>query len=205
MSLLLVRHGETALNAARVLQPPDTPLSPRGLAQAQAVALRLSREPVAAIVSSDLLRARQTAEAIAQPWPGLSVDTWDSLRERDFGDWRGLPYDRLPADPLRLEGAPPGGESQAAFAARCAQAWAALLALRSGLPGHLVVVSHGLSIRQWLRDVPPSGQAGVGLARLGNTAVSVVDAHPPHALRLFNCTQHLPPALQEAAHSLSGG
>ena len=56
MSILLVRHGETALNAARVLQPPDTPLSPRGLAQAQAVAQRLSREPVAAIVN-DVVKA----------------------------------------------------------------------------------------------------------------------------------------------------
>ncbi|HEY9065800.1 MAG TPA: histidine phosphatase family protein, partial [Burkholderiaceae bacterium] len=41
MSLLLVRHGETALNATRVLQPADTPLSARGIAQAEAIARRL--------------------------------------------------------------------------------------------------------------------------------------------------------------------
>lgn len=56
MSIILVRHGETALNVSRVLQPPDTPLSQRGQAQARAVALRLADEPVAALVSSDLLR-----------------------------------------------------------------------------------------------------------------------------------------------------
>jgi probable phosphoglycerate mutase len=38
MSIFLIRHGETALNASRTLQPADTPLSPRGLAQAAAIA-----------------------------------------------------------------------------------------------------------------------------------------------------------------------
>ena len=58
MAILLVRHGETALNAARVMQPADTPLSERGLAQARAVARRLAqRGRVAALLSSDLPRA----------------------------------------------------------------------------------------------------------------------------------------------------
>ena len=74
MTLLLIRHGETALNAARVLQPADTPLSARGAAQAEALAGRLAawrgapREPggapLAGILSSDLPRALATAEAI---------------------------------------------------------------------------------------------------------------------------------------------
>jgi len=67
MAILLVRHGETALNAARIMQPADTPLSERGHAQAQAVARRLAaRGGVAAVLGSDLPRAWQTAEAIAR-------------------------------------------------------------------------------------------------------------------------------------------
>ena len=65
-SIILVRHGETALNAARVLQPAATPLGPRGFAQAEAVARRLAPMQPGAIVSSDLPRALQTAQAIAR-------------------------------------------------------------------------------------------------------------------------------------------
>jgi len=61
MSILLIRHGETALNAARVVQPADTPLSERGAAQAAALARRLADFGIAAILSSDLPRAAQTA------------------------------------------------------------------------------------------------------------------------------------------------
>ena len=60
MNLLLIRHGETALNVARVLQPADTPLSARGIAQAEALASRLASMNVEAIVSSDLPRALRT-------------------------------------------------------------------------------------------------------------------------------------------------
>lgn len=205
MSIIVVRHGETALNVSRVLQPPDTPLSQRGQAQARAVALRLAAEPVAALISSDLLRARQTADAIALQTGGLTVASWMGLRERDFGDWRGQSYDALPVDPLRMEEAPPGGESQAAFAQRCRSAWAELVQLRSQLDGALVVVSHGLTIRQLLQDLPVAAEAGALAGRLGNTAVTLLEATAPHTVRLFNCTRHLVPELQEGDASLSGG
>jgi broad specificity phosphatase PhoE len=205
MSIFLVRHGETALNVSRVLQPPDTPLSERGQAQAQAVALRLAGEPVAGLVSSDLLRARQTADAIALHGCALTVEPWVGLRERDFGDWRGQPYDGLPVDPLRMMEAPPGGESQDDFAQRCRIAWSDLVQLRSRLDGCLVVVSHGLTIRQLLQDLPVAAEAGMFGSRLGNTAVTVVDAATPYTVRLFNCTRHLGSGLKENERSLSGG
>jgi broad specificity phosphatase PhoE len=205
MSIILVRHGETALNVSRVLQPPDTPLSQRGQSQARAVALRLSSEPVAALVSSDLLRARQTADAIALHGRGLTVAPWTGLRERDFGDWRGQPYDALPVDPLRMAQAPPGGESQAAFAKRCRLAWADLVQLRSRLDGALVVVTHGLTIRQLMADLPAASGTAALAGRLGNTAVTVLDASSPHTVRLFNCTRHLVSGLKEDETSLSGG
>ena len=65
MAILLIRHGETALNAARIVQHPDTPLSERGVGQAQRLAQRLADFPISNIVSSDYRRAYMTAEAIA--------------------------------------------------------------------------------------------------------------------------------------------
>src|SRR5690349_14672586 len=114
MSIILVRHGETLLNVARTLQPADTPLSPTGLAQADAVARRLAAQGVGAIVSSDLPRARSTAEAIARA-TGLPAAETPLLQERNFGDLRGQSYDALGFNPLTMEGAPPNGESAEAF------------------------------------------------------------------------------------------
>jgi broad specificity phosphatase PhoE len=66
MSIHFIRHGETLLNAARVIQPADTPLGPRGLEQAELVAQRIKALKPAAILSSDMPRAWQTASARAQ-------------------------------------------------------------------------------------------------------------------------------------------
>ena len=106
MSLLLIRHGETALNVARVLQPADTPLSARGVEQAEALANRLAASGVARIVSSDLPRALRTAQAIAAG-TGARIETSALLQERNFGDWRGQPYDAMTIDPLTMREAPP--------------------------------------------------------------------------------------------------
>ena len=92
MSLLLIRHGETALNVARVLQPADTPLNERGVAQAEALARRLASLRVATIISSDLPRALRTAQAIAAT-TGAAIETSALLQERNFGDWRGQSYE----------------------------------------------------------------------------------------------------------------
>lgn len=209
MTLLLVRHGETPLNVARVLQPADTPLSPRGLAQAEALAQRLAGAadglpPPAGILSSDLPRAAQTAAAIATA-TGLPVRTSALLQERDYGELRGRPYDGLGFDPLTMAEAPPGGESQTAFSARAEAAWAELLALQQRLGGALVVVTHGLVLREWLqhRLTRDAGQALP--ARLANASLTVADALPPHRLQRIDCTAHLGGALRDDAHALSGG
>ena len=205
MTLLLIRHGETPLNVARVLQPADTPLSDHGRAQAAALARRLRGSGVAAILSSDLPRALATAQAVADAC-GLPVQTSTLLHERNFGDLRGLPYDNLGYDPLTTDTAPPNGESQVQFAQRCQAAWAALLAHQALADGPLVVVSHGLVIRQWLWHGPLQVPAGVALPdRLANTSVTMASAAPPHWASLVNCTAHLDGGVGEDAASLSGG
>lgn len=195
MTLFLIRHGETDLNVARVLQPPDTPLSARGRVQAAALAARLAgmAAPLrpAGVLTSDQPRAAQTAQALADAC-GLAV--WPSalLRERHFGDWRGRAYDELPADVLRSEAAPPGGESGAAFRERVDTALAEVLSRHAALAGAgpLVVVSHGLLIWDLLaRHLDRFGAAMP--SHLGNTSLTVFDAAPPHRVRLLACTRHL--------------
>jgi len=96
--LYLIRHGATDNNRAR---PPrlqgrrtDPSLSDEGHAQAEAVAALLAGQPIDAVYSSPLLRARQTAEPIAQAH-GVSVETVDELIEVDVGDWEGQPWDQI--------------------------------------------------------------------------------------------------------------
>lgn len=191
MTLFLIRHGETALNAARVLQPPDTPLSPRGRAQAEALARRLAGLRPAALLSSDQPRALHTAEAIAESC-GLTVQPCELLRERNFGDWRGRAYDELPGDVLRADMAPPGGESGAEFRARVDAGLAHLLAQHAALQGRgpLVVVSHGLVIWDLLSRHLERGGAALP-SHLGNTSLTVFEARSPHRVHLLACTRHL--------------
>ena len=201
MRLLLIRHGETALNAARILQPPDTPLSERGLAQAAALARRLAGEPIAALWSSDLPRAWQTAVAIAS---GRAIRAEPLLQERNFGDWRGQPYDSLAFDPLAALEAPPGGESAQAFDERIARAWAQAEAAAAELPGALALVTHGLVIRRLFETGIVRLEAAPLPARIGNTSLTVVEGRPLRA-SLVDCTAHLDAVRADDPQALSGG
>jgi 2,3-bisphosphoglycerate-dependent phosphoglycerate mutase len=205
MAIILVRHGETALNAARVMQPAATPLSERGQAQARSVAQRLARQGgIGAILSSDLPRARLTAEAIAAAL-ALPIQPSALLQERNFGELRGRPYDELGFDPLVMQQAPPGGESAAAFAQRVHEAFDEMLQRHVGLNGDLLVVTHGLLIRTLLAGPLQLSNEQMRDLHLANTSLSIFDAAPPFALRLLNCTRHLDEAERDDAHSLSGG
>lgn len=204
MNLLLIRHGETTLNVARVLQPADTPLSTRGLAQAAALAARLDGAGLAGILCSDLLRARQTAEPLAA-MTGLPVVYSSLLQERNFGDLRGMACDTLPFDPMLLDEAPPGGESSAAFLARVAAAFTEAVAMQARLHGPLAVVTHGLVVKAMLNHHVQHAPGGFAPARLGNASLSIIDAAAPHPVLLMDCTRHLGPDLGESRGSLSGG
>lgn len=208
MTLLIIRHGETPLNVARVLQPADTPLSEHGRAQAAALAQRLAGDAAlrpTALASSDLPRALQTAQAIAAAC-GLELLTTPLLHERNFGDLRGLAYDTLGFDPLMRDEAPPGGESTAQFGARCQAAFAWVLAQQAMHGGRLAIVSHGLVIRHWLQQGPLQLPPGLEAPqRLANTSLTVASATPPHRVSRVDCTEHLAGGVGEDAASLSGG
>jgi broad specificity phosphatase PhoE len=204
MTLLLIRHGETPLNAPRVLQPADTPLSPRGLGQAIALAQRLAGAGIAGVVSSDLPRARQTAGAIAAAC-GVALTVLPLLMERNFGALRGRPYDSFEVDPLRMADAPEGGESQAQFALRAAAAFEALLPLRRRAGGPLAVVTHGLVLREWLQRGPLQLGMLALPTHLGNTSITIVTAQPPHRVLRVNDVEHLDETMRDTPRGLDGG
>ncbi|SOC00482.1 probable phosphoglycerate mutase [Rhodobacter sp. JA431] len=109
----LMRHGETAANAQDIIcGQTDLPLSARGRAQADQAAAFLADLPLARIVTSSLLRARQTAQALAARC-GLVPEVIEDLAERNWGALEGQPRSAL-----RREETPPGGEAPAAFRAR---------------------------------------------------------------------------------------
>ncbi len=146
----LIRHGETDWNAERRIQGHrDLPLNASGLAQAEALARGLADLTVEAIYSSDLLRARQTAQPLADSL-GVALQTDPLLRERNFGCCEGKTIDEVMAgDALIARGLSarqpdfvlPGGESLLQHLARVETCFARLATRHGGQC--VVVVSHG--------------------------------------------------------------
>jgi probable phosphoglycerate mutase len=188
MTIILVRHGETDGNAQRILQTADVPLSARGVWQARRLAERLARLGVQQILASDLTRARETAQAIADR-TGLAIELSPLLQERNFGELRGRPYASLESDPFAADFAPPAGETWAEFHERAAQAFRLIEARSRACFGNLVVVTHGLMCRALVARhalVPPSQLP----ARFDNTSVTVLSPAPMCEVRLLNCCAH---------------
>jgi probable phosphoglycerate mutase len=190
-AILLIRHGETDGNARRILQTPETPLSPRGLAQAQRLAERLAAWPIGAILSSDLARARMTAECIARA-TGASLELDPLLQERNFGELRGRAYADLDENPFAEGYVPPGGESWGDLHARADAAWTRILEHRRATPrGHLVVVSHGLVCHSLVSRKLAFAEGVCAPPGFANTSLTWIEPEPPWRVRLANCVAHL--------------
>jgi len=195
MTILLVRHGETDGNAARVLQRPDVPLNDRGLRQAEQLARRLSALGFARILCSDLLRARMTAAPLAAR-SGVAIEQNPLLQERNFGDLRGMPYAALPEDPFGPDVAPPNGEDWPTFHARVADAFAFIVSRRRSVNGTLVVVTHGLVCRALVERHALLPEGVTVPERFDNTSITVIHDDAPHGVSLLNCTRHLMTSLE---------
>jgi probable phosphoglycerate mutase len=199
--LLLVRHGSTRHSAEhRLSGRNDLPLDPAGAAQADALAARApSLGTIAAVVSSPLRRARQTADRIASAI-GASVTELDDLAELDFGAWEGLTMSEVAArDGAALAAwaaspdvAPPGGETLAALADRVRRSRD--LVVQQYPEQRVVVVTHVTPIKELVRTVVDAPAASVYRMHLDTASVSAVDywAGGAASLRLFNDISHLP-------------
>jgi broad specificity phosphatase PhoE len=151
---LLVRHGATANNVCRPLKlqgrGSDLPLSAEGLRQAQETGRFLADVHLAAVYSSPLLRARQTAEAIARSH-ALPVQTLPDFIEVDVGQWEDWSWEdictRWPEEHRRFMDDPAshpylGGETMGQVYQRVAPAWDVLLRQHTGQT--VVVVTHNV-------------------------------------------------------------
>ena len=188
--IFLIRHGETLGNASRIVQLPDSPLSPRGVAQAERLARRLAAEGVAQILSSDFARAVTTAQAL-QRATGAPLAYEPLLEERSFGDLRGRAYADLGFDMFAPDYVPPNGESWPAFHARVDRAWERVQALATATDGNLAVVTHGLVCRSLAARHLSLPVGAVAPERWENTSLTLVDCPAPWQVRLLNCVAHL--------------
>jgi broad specificity phosphatase PhoE len=191
-TLYLARHGQSDWNAETRWQGhADRPLTELGRRQAGQLADRLADVPLAAVYSSDLERARATAEAVAGP-RGLAVVPLADLREIDVGSWSGLTRpeaeERFPAAYLRWAEGGQGwddGETYEQMTDRVVRAVVGIGARHTG--ESVLVVAHGGPIRalhatalgidiaahRGLRPVEPNAR----LSRLGvvDGRLSVLD------------------------------
>ncbi|KAL8473136.1 hypothetical protein ACS0TY_030100 [Phlomoides rotata] len=178
--IIVIRHGETEWNAVRRIQGHlDVDLNDVGRQQAVAVADRLSREPkVTAVYSSDLKRASDTAEIIANRCGILEVTKDAGLRERHLGDLQGVVFHEAAKDnPVAHrsfvsnredEEIPGGGESFEQLFQRCTSALDRIARKHKG--ERVVVVSHGGTIRALHRRASPDNHFS---GRVLNTAINV--------------------------------
>lgn len=188
MTIWIIRHGETSGNANRVVQVPETPLSDRGVAQAERLGRRLAGGAISHILASDYLRAAMTAARVGSAI-GVEVEPEPLLRERNFGQLRGRPYAELDVDVFDPGYEPPGGESWETFDRRVDLAWERIRAAAAEATGDLAVVTHGLFLYSLaLRRLALGADDHPGF---DNTSITIVEPAPPWRIQLLNCTAHL--------------
>lgn len=188
LTITLVRHGQTYLNARRHLQGScDSPLTRTGRAGVRVTAQHLARHDLAAAYCSPQGRAVLTAMEILRHHPDLPLTVDPDLRELSFGSFERRPEAVLDAVepwaelvPRMLAGTHPGvggGERGADFMARVRAVSARVVAAHddASRPGaacdrHVLVVGHGLTLGAWLATIDPSG-----LVALPNASVSTIE------------------------------
>lgn len=197
---LLLRHGQTAMSAARLYSGRSNPeLSELGEKQAAAAARRLAQTGgIDAIVSSPLTRTMQTAEAAAAAL-GMKVRVIDDLIETDFGLWDGKSFSEAHEQDPELHTkwltdssvAPPGGESLQTVNRRVKKARESLQ--REYGSANVLVVSHVTPIKAIMRQALDAGPSFFQKAHLDLASLSIAEFYEdgPTCIRLFNDTSHL--------------
>jgi 2,3-bisphosphoglycerate-dependent phosphoglycerate mutase len=177
--LIVIRHGETDWNRQHRFQGQiDVPLNALGQTQAQRLAQRMARERVDALWSSDLLRARATADAVAQAL-GLDAQVEPLWREQSFGVLEGLDVPTIQREHAPLwsqwlrhdaDYALPGGESMREFHARVMRALARVAASHTGQ--RVAVVTHGGVLDMLWRTAQAAPLHGPRTVEIPNTGLN---------------------------------
>ncbi|MGV8968858.1 MAG: histidine phosphatase family protein [Microbacteriaceae bacterium] len=151
--IYFVRHGETEWNRERRIQgKTDIPLNDTGREQARATGKLLANRRWDLVVSSPLVRARETAEIIASELGMPAPLVLDDIGERNYGASEGLNYEQIEAK-FPDDAPVPGRESRREVTER---AIPAVVALAERYPEKaIIVVSHGGVIRSILLEVAP--------------------------------------------------
>ncbi|KAJ3676966.1 hypothetical protein LUZ60_002690 [Juncus effusus] len=180
--IYLVRHGETLWNASRIIQGHfNSELNDVGRQQAMKVANRLSKEPkFAAIYSSDLKRAAETAQIISNHCDLKEVILEEALRERNLGDLQGLTVIdaqkmkpnswKILLEDTRDQEIPGGGESLDQLYERCLSSLHKIASQHKG--ERVIVVSHGGFIREAHRRAAPNDE--LEEHKILNTSINVI-------------------------------
>lgn len=180
--VFLIRHGETLWNSEMRFQGhADVPLSEAGVSQAKALGRRLAGQQIAAVYSSDLGRALDTAREIAIP-RGMEITTVPELREMNFGSWEGLSFKEIKqnygellqqwwADPLGIT--IPGGEGLQDLASRVVSALRGIVARHPG--EKVAVVCHGGPVRCLVSSVLGMDLIRYWKIRQDNAALNILD------------------------------
>jgi broad specificity phosphatase PhoE len=196
---VLLRHGQTRMSVEkRYAGTSDVPLTEAGAGQAVAVANRLAPAGLDVIVASPLLRARQTAAAVAS-LNGADVLVDDGFRETDFGAWEGLTFaevraswpDEMAAWLADPSVGPPGGESFAMVRDRVSAALDRVLS--SYMERRVLIVSHVTPIKALIARALLAPPAALFRMHLDLAALCEIDWYSdgPAVLRSFNDTAHL--------------
>jgi probable phosphoglycerate mutase len=195
----ILRHGETPLSVEkRFSGRGDAALTDRGVAQAEAAAMRVAGLGIDAIVSSPLRRTRQTADIVAAK-AGVDVVIDDGFAETDFGEWEGATFGEISKrSPEQLRAwladpnlAPPGGESMTDTAKRVHAARERTIAEYAD--AKILVVTHVTPIKLMLRDALDAPLHSVFRIHIDPASVSLIDwrADGPSVVRLVNDIGHL--------------
>lgn len=204
MRLILVRHGKTDWNeSGRCQGISDVPLSPAGMEQAEKVAFSLKDESIDRIYSSDLVRAKTTAEKIAA-YHSIDVDVRDDLREMDQGILEGLDFSYIREkysdvlehwrnDPETLQ--LPGGESLKGVQQRAIDA---IVDIKSRFGSqNIVVVSHNMVIGTLLCSFTGNSLKKLRDYIVDEASKSVVEIYDDRFVIIsFNDIDHLSPPVE---------
>lgn len=197
--LLIVRHGETPWNVEGRLQGhADIDISEKGRQQAREVAKRLAETPIDVAYSSDLARARHTAEIVLDQ-RGVPLHSTEGLRERFYGVFEGLtvaerqaqyPNEFAASLIKNLEFAAPGGESARGTLERMARVMGEIK--ERHLNETVLIVGHGGSLRSAIIALMELPADATWRFVMGNCALTVIDTYWDNAvLQLYNDTSHL--------------